>query len=308
MKLVGLALVFLACRSAPAPRPQVPPAQPGVETVVLDGARGSATSQQHLARGELYLLEATGAVTVGARHLDAEYLFDGAQPEDATGGVDAGIDIGQQRVLPATGRKAAPASGERVKWFGAYRADHVYHLIATGTGGPLVLRLLAPGPAVGTLAVSIRRLTPAPPALGAPLETILVPARERVSVRSAIAPALGAVYLLQAVGEVQVGGVGHMGDAEFHDYHSDGSGYNEGEAGVDFGVGVDDPELGAPGTGSGHVQRQRKWGQFRPDHTYYLLYAGTGGAIGLNYHDTGGRTGVFKDNDGFLPVSIFAMP
>ena len=110
---------------------------------------------------------------------------------------------------------------------------------------------------------------------------------------------------------MQVGGPGAMGDAEFHDYHADGHGFNEGEAGVDFGLGVDEPTVGrpdAPTTGPNHPQRQRKWGQFRLDHTYYLLYAGTGDAIGLNYHDSGGKTGIYKDNDGFLPVSIFAVP
>src|SRR5207247_4400033 len=174
-----------------------------------------------------------------------------------------------------------------VKWFGGYRADHVYYLLVTGTGAPLALTLVATGGGAGALTLSLYRLSPAPPALGAPLETVMVPAREKVSVHSALRTDRRTIYLLQAAGEVQVGGPGAMGDAEFHDYHADGHGFNEGEAGVDFGLGVDEPTVGrpdAPTTGPNHPQRQRKWGQFHLDHTYYLLYAGTGDAIGLNYH------------------------
>ncbi|HXU80447.1 MAG TPA: hypothetical protein VN914_03580, partial [Polyangia bacterium] len=224
---------------------------------------------------------------------------------------DVGIDVGVKRLLPATHRTPAPISDERAKWFGPYRRDHVYYLLVTGTGAPLSLRLVSAGPATGSLAIAVYRLTPAPPGLGAPLETVMVPARERVMVHSALKPAPGAIHLLQAVGEVQVGGPGAMGDAEFHDYHPDGRGYNEGEAGVDFGVGVDEAQIGTPGgptTGGQHPQRHVKWGAFRMDHTYYMLHAGTGDAIGLNYHDSGGKTGVYKDNEGFLPVSIFPLP
>jgi hypothetical protein len=316
---IGLwACLLLGCKGSPPPRPDPVVAVreaahgPGaaLETVTL---AGKASTRTTLDRGELYLLKATGVVTVGTRQQDAEFAFapDGSGAADAVGALDVGIDVGCRKVLPALGRQPAPPSPDRLKWFGAFRPDHVYYSIVPGAGAPLSLALVAPGAVTGTLTVSLYRLSPAPPAVGAPLETLMVPAREKITVRSAVKAAVASVYLLQAVGEVQVGGPGAMGDAEFHDYHADGRGYNEGEAGVDFGVGVDQPDISAPGapsTGKDHPQRRLKWGQFRPDHTYYMLYAGRGDAIALNYHDSGGKSGVYKDNDGFLPVSIFAVP
>jgi hypothetical protein len=311
MKRLLTALLLCACKSAPLPRPEPVPAASGpqpLETIVL----ASRASSAPLAAGQMYLLKATGVVTVGNRRQDAEWTFaDGSEPADLVAATDVGIDVGIKRVLPALGRKPAPPSDERLKWFGGYRPDHVYYLLVTGTGAPLSLRLISAEPPKGALTLAIYRLTPAPPAIGAPLETVMVPAREKVLVQSALRPAPGSIHLLQAVGEVQVGGPGAMGDAEFHDYHPDGRGFNEGEAGVDFGLGVDQPEIGSPGaatTGSQHPQRRHKWGAFRMDHTYYMLHAGTGDAIGLNYHDSGGKTGVYKDNEGFLPLSIFPVP
>jgi hypothetical protein len=231
----------------------------------------------------------------------------GGGPHDTSGEVDVGLDVGMTELLPATGRKPAPPSDRRRKWFGPFRPDHGYHMLVTGTGAPLVARLVRPPdttiPATGSIALAVFRLTPLPPALPAAFETVLVPVREKVSVASRMKSDLGAVYLLQAAGEVQVGGPRHMGDAEFHDYRADGTGFNEGENDVDFGVGVDEPIIGA-----GHDPRRYKWGEYRPDHVYYLLYAGTGAAIGFNYHDTGGKSGVFKDNEGSLPIRIFAVP
>jgi hypothetical protein len=311
MKRLLTALLLCGCKSAPLPRPEPVPAPWGpqpLETIVL----ASQASSAPLAAGQMYLLKATGVVTVGNRRQDAEWTFaDGSAPADLAAATDVGIDVGVKRVLPALGRKPAPPSDDRLKWFGGYRPDHVYYLLVTGTGAPLSLRLISAEPSRGALTVAIYRLTPAPPAIGAPLETVMVPAREKVLVQSALRPTPGSIHLLQAVGEVQVGGPGAMGDAEFHDYHPDGRGFNEGEAGVDFGLGVDEPEIGAPGaatTGSQHPQRRHKWGAFRMDHTYYMLHAGTGDAIGLNYHDSGGKTGVYKDNEGFLPISIFPVP
>ena len=312
-------LLACACQAAGPPRAEGPvaalraaPHGPGapLETIALSGQASSTTP---LVRGELYLLKATGVVTVGARRLDAEWIFapDGSGAADAVGPLDVGIDVGRRQLVPASGRKPAPPSLDRLKWFGGFRDDHVYYLLLAGTGDRLALRVIAPDASSGALTVSLFRLSPAPPAIGAPLETVLVPARQKVAVRSSLRAAAGSVYLLQAVGEVQVGGPGAMGDAEFHDYHADGRGFNEGEAGVDFGVGIDEPEVGTPGgptTGPTHPQRRLKWGEFRMDHTYYMLYAGAGAPIRFNYHDSGGKSGVYKDNDGALPVSIFAVP
>jgi hypothetical protein len=311
-----------ACRSAPATRTGAivkaapAPAVPPLESIDVPATGEVVTTRTSLARGDLYLLRALGAVAVGGRRLDAEYTFapDGSGASDTAGEIqeqvqehlDVGVDVGMRELLPASGRKPAPPSEQRRKWFGAFRPDHAYHMVVTGTGEPLTIKLVRPpdaGPATGAIALAVFRLTPLPPALPAAFETVMVPAREKVSVSSRMKGEPGAVYLLQAAGEVQVGGPRHMGDAEFHDYRADGTGFNEGENEVDFGVGVDEPVIGP-----GHDPRRYKWGAYRPDHAYYLLYAGTGAAIGLNYHDTGGKSGVFKDNEGFLPVRIFAVP
>lgn len=286
MKRALLLLALAACRSvAPAPTPAaVTPAggeaPAALEAVALEPGQ-SAVTRTALARGQLYLLRASGA-GVG-------------------GGPALALDVGEELRLPGAGRKPAPPSGRPPAWVVGPRGAYT---ILTGTGAPRPLRSRAGG----RVLLSIFPLTPAPPRLGDPIETVLVPAREKVAVRSAARPAAGAVYLLQAAGEVQVGGPGNLGDAEFHDYRADGSGSNEGEAGVDFGLGVDEPTIPVSTTGPHHPQRRLKWGAFRTDHTYYLLYRGTGEPIGLNYHDSGGRTGVYRDNEGFLPVSIFALP
>jgi hypothetical protein len=313
----ALFVLAAACRSAPAPAPPTstlvkltaaPAPPPRLEAIEVPATGETVKTRSSLARGDLYLLRALGAAAVGDLREDAEYGFapDAGYARDIVDGVDVGLDVGLPEILPATGRKPAPAINQRRKWFGAFRPDHAYHMVVTGLGEPLALRLVRPAgaaAATGAITVALFRLTPLPPALPAPLETVMVPAREKVSVTSRMKGEAGAVYLLQADGEVQVGGPKHMGDAEFHDYRADGTGFNEGENDVDFGVGVDEPEIGA-----GHDPRIYKWGAYRPDHIYYLLYAGTGQGVGLNYHDTGGRSGVYKDNQGALPVRIFSVP
>jgi hypothetical protein len=299
-------LALPACQSWSHPRPAPPPPAP-VETVEVR-AEETATFRAPLEDGALYLLRAAGAVRGPGGWQDAEYAGrdgDGWGGADAVGPTDVGLDVGVKRVLPARGRKPAPPSDDRLKWFEPFRADHVYHLLVTGQGRPLTLRLVAAEGAAplpeGAITVSLHRLSPA--TLGAPLETVMVPAREKVAVRSRLVAPAGVVFLLQAAGEVQVGGPRHMGDAEFHDYKPDGRGYNEGEEGVDFGVGVDEPTIGL-----GHDPRARKWGPYRRDHVYYQLYRGEGAPLVLNYHDTGGKSGVYKDNEGALPVTIFPVP
>jgi hypothetical protein len=316
--LLALSALCAACRSAPPPARSststlakaapAPAAPTPLESIDVPATGAAVTTRTSLARGELYLLRALGAAAVGELREDAEYGFapDAAYARDIVDGVDVGLDVGLEEVLPASGRKPAPPTGHRRKWFGAFRLDHAYHMVVTGLGEPLRLTLVRPAgatAATGAVTVALFRLTPPPPALAAPIETIRVPAREKVSVTSRLKGEAGAVYLLEAAGEVQVGGPRHMGDAEFHDYRANGTGFNEGENDVDFGVGVDEPVIG-----TGHDPRIYKWGAYRPDHVYYLLYAGTGEGIGLNYHDTGGKSGVFKDNEGFLPVRIFAVP
>jgi hypothetical protein len=102
-----------------------------------------------------------------------------------------------------------------------------------------------------------------------------------------------------------VGGGGtHEGDAEYMDWDVTGEGKNEGEAGADFGIGVD--ELIVPKmSGSRYQQRQRWWGPWRMDHTYYMLFAGTGRPIHFLYWDSG-----YGDNSptARLAVKLFAAP
>jgi hypothetical protein len=300
-------LALTACQSWSHPRPVAPPAAP-LETVDLR-ATGTATFRTPLEDGAQYLLRAAGSVRGPAGWQDAEYAGVDGDPwggADVIGQTDVGVDLGVKQVLPARGRKPAPPSDDRLKWFEPFQASHVYHLLVTGQGQPLTVRLSVvpdvPPPQEGAITVSLFRLSAAP-ALGTPLETVMVPAREKVTVRSRLVAQPAVVYLLRAAGEVQVGGPRHMGDAEFHDYKADGRGYNEGEEGVDFGVGVDEPVIGL-----GHDPRARKWGPYRRDHTYYLLYRGQGAPLLLNYHDTGGKSGIYKDNEGALPVTVYPVP
>lgn len=298
--LVATLLAIGACRSPGPPPPPSNDSDPlPIQTVEVP-ATGEAVAFRRIPDdGAPFLLKATGAVEVAGRTIDAEYSQNG---DDLVEGIDVGVDVGRKELLPARGRIPAPASDRRVKWFGAFRPDHTHYLLFTGDGEPLAPRLVLPpgaGPRTGTISLTIYRL----PVFTRLWESVMVPARAKVPVHSGLTAVAGTTYLLQATGEVQVGGAGHMGDAEFHDYKSDGRGHNEGENGVDFGVGVDEPTIGG-----GNDPRQRKWGSFRLDHSYYMLYTGAGRPIVLNYHDTGGKSGVYKDNAGFLPVNIWAIP
>ena len=98
------------------------------------------------------------------------------------------------------------------------------------------------------------------------------------------------------------GGGLKMGDADYMDWTADGTNKNEGEGGVDFGIGVDEPLVGK---GVGPNPRLRWWGPWRADHIYYMLFVGTGKPISFTYHDTG-----YGDNSktDALTVKVFAAP
>lgn len=239
---------------------------------------------------------------MGGRRLDAERVDD----EDVAGGIDVGIDVGR----PAPGRgvgRAQPAPGPgRMKWLAGPGAAPVHYLILAGDGRPLPLTLVKPpGPARGALAVAIYPLGP-PPALGPAVDLVRVPVQKDER-RSRHVPGAGEIYVLEAAGVGGVGGGGlKVGDAEYMDFAADGSGRNEGEAGVDFGIGVDEPavRLDLP-QGSAHPQRRLWWGPFRGDHVYYVLYAGTGKPVSFTYHDTG-----YGDNSrtAALVVRLYRAP
>jgi hypothetical protein len=299
----GLALVSLAfaCRAPAAQLPSNETDPAPIQLIEVPATGEAVAFKRNPEAGAQFLLKAQGAIVLGNHQIDAEYTETG---DDVVDGLDVGVDIGRKQIVPARGRIESPPSDRRVKWFGAFRPDHTHHLLFTGDGEILAPRFIAPrntGGGAGSITVALYRL----PVFKRLWETVMVPARAKVPVQSGLTGASGTTYLLQALGEVQVGGPGHMGDAEFHDYKPDGRGHNEGESGVDFGVGVDEPMIGV---GKGNDPRQRKWGSFRIDHSYYMLYTGTGRRIVLDYHDTGGRSGVFKDNAGFLPVNIWAIP
>jgi hypothetical protein len=266
-----------------------------IETVVVPATGAAVTSTSKLDLGELYLLRASGFVDLGVAPLDAEFLGGGL---DSLAGADVGIDNGMKElILPGAGSAAPVVGPNRMKWFGPARSDHVYYMVVTGAGSPMSFKLVKPAgtrTGSGTISVALFRLTPAG-AMGDALETIMVAFKPRTAIESSVLkPATGSVVLLRAFGEAQVGGVGNNGDAEFDDYKG-GTSANEGEGGKDFGICVDEPCS---------VKRARKWGPYRKDHDYYMLYAGRGMTINFAYCDTG----TYNDNAGGMPVEIHAVP
>ena len=144
-----------------------------LESVQVPANGGAVTFTNSFDRGELFLLKATGAVVLGQKLLDAEYESSGASATgtDVVSGTDVGIDIGLK--APRAPKGVLPG---RMKWFGSYRADHTYYLLATGTGQPLTLKLVTGGnrsePARSPSRCS--GLSPAPAELPKPLETMQV--------------------------------------------------------------------------------------------------------------------------------------
>jgi len=278
-----------------------------LETVQVAGSGDPVTLKTSLAMGELYLLKAAGVVDVGAQKVDAEFAFGGGAPVDEAGGADIGVDVGRKQIHPAVHTTATPDGPGRMKWYVGFREDHVYYMTVTGAGAPLTLKLAKPGgTGTGAISVSVIALSPAPPRVGAELETVMIPVTKTVVAGTKVTEA-GKLYLLQAAGAGKVGGGGtHLGDAEYMDWDVEGTRKNEGEAGADFGIGVDEIVVGMRGTtGAGYQPRLRWWGPWRKDHTYYMLFAGTGKVIQFLYFDSG-----YGDNSPTdrLTVKIFDVP
>jgi hypothetical protein len=269
-----------------------------LESVQVPANGDAVTFKSSFDRGELFLLKASGFIVSGPDILDAEYASDGAAATgaDLLAGTDVGIDIG----LKAPRAPKGVLLG-RMKWFGSYRADHTYYLLATGTGQPLTLKLVTGGNHVGNgaITVSLFRLSPLPAEFLKPLETKLVSVLEE-TVQTTMTTSNSVVYLLQASGSGKVGGGGlGRGDAEYMDYKADGSGAEDvGDHNIDYGLGVDEAEL----TKS---PRQNWWGPWRQDHTYFMLFTGTGQPIHFHYYDAG-----YGDNSPTdrLTVTIFPVP
>ncbi len=273
------------------------PATPNaIDSIQVPASGVAAASKVSLDNGELFLLKATGTTDAGADQIDAEYAaLSGGAGQDMVGGVDVGIDVGItfERVLPGV-------TAGRKKWFGAYRADHTYYMLVTGTGAPLSLKLLRPAGAtgMGNIRVELLHLSPTP-ALPMALETLQTPVTQ-TTVKSNMSPTSGVVYLLQAAGSGKVGGGGlGEGDADWMDYDANGGGkVDVGDANTDYGLGVDQSNPKSP-------PRPYWWGPWRKDHTYCLLYAGTGNPINFTYIDVG-----YGDNSTTykLTVKIFPVP
>jgi hypothetical protein len=279
------------------------PSDSVIETVQVPASGAAISSKTLLDPGELFLLEATGTVDLGTSLADAEFggfmaAGTGGTGQDLVAGTDVGVDVGIKVERVPNG-----ATAGRKKWFGAFRADHTYYMTVTGAGAALTMKLSLPstaGPGTGTgnIAVSIMRLSPVP-VVTAVLETLEVPVIKQ-TVQTTMAPALGTVYLLQMAGSGKTGGSNlGMGDADWMDWNADGVGKEDiGDNNVDYGVGVDEADPAVS-------PRVRWWGPWRKDHTYYMLYAGTGSPIGFTYYDSG-----YGDNSATdqLTLHVFAVP
>jgi len=267
------------------------------ETVRVPANGDAVTFTNSFDRGDLFLLKAVGAVVLGQDLLDAEYQCAGATAPgmDVVSGTDVGIDTGLKAPRAPKGVLAG-----RMKWFGSYRADHTYYLLATGTGQPLTLRLVTGGNRSGTGAITVSLFRLSPPAeLSKPLETMQVSFLEQTA-QTTLTTSNSAVYLLQASGDGKVGGAGlGRGDAEYMDYKADGSGNEDiGDRNIDYGLGVDEAD-------TSKTPRQHWWGPFRLDHNYFMLFAGTGQPVHFHYYDS-----VYSDNSPTdrLTVNVFPVP
>jgi hypothetical protein len=314
------------------PPPQDAGPDASVERISVSGTGTPASFKTSLTTGATYLLKAVGSVDVGGQKVDAEYVAapDGTGAMDMAGTTDVGIDVGLLQPNAMNHTTFVSDGPGRIKWYGAFRADHTYWMWVTGKGMPLTLKLVA-GAAGGSgaIAVSLYELGPAPPAtytlMNGPkppappppkigrdaLEVIQVPVTKTV-VTGKYMTDKNAVYLVVAsgVGQVSNGMITpaspHMGDAEYMDWPLSGAKFNDGECGAEFGIGVDEIQ-GPAGCTGGIVYTHRKnwWGPYRNDHVYYMLHAGTGMPIQFLYYDSG-----YGDNSptDALTVAIFPVP
>jgi hypothetical protein len=266
-----------------------------LETIRVPASGDAVASKINLDSGELYLLKATGTVGVGTDTLDAEYGgFATGNAQDVVGALDVGIDVGFKVERTPNGTTAG-----RKKWFGSYRADHTYYVIVTGAGAPLSAKILRPagGGGTGTIAVSVVRLSPTPDVAGV-LETVKANVN-KPTVHSIMTTDKSVVYLLQAAGSGKVGGANlGLGDADWMDWDAAGNGKVDiGDGNVDYGLGVDE-------SNTAQTPRLRWWGPWRKDHTYFMLFAGTGSSIGFSYYDVGD----YGDNSTTDKITVQILP
>jgi hypothetical protein len=259
----------------------------------------------NLDSGELYLLKAVGSFDFGNSKVDAEYASTGgAAGQDSLGGADLGVDFGLKTLRVA---KLVVIPPGRMKWFGAYRSDHTYYINVEGAGKPLSVKLMKgnlSGAGTGAITVSVIRLTPPPAQVGTEIDTVHAHLYKDTT-HTHITTVQGTVYLLQCDGQGKVGGARlGMGDAENMDYDAAGGGrLDVGDANTDYGLGVDEIYPGAKANTL--TPRKNWWGNFRKDHIYYQLFAGTGKPIAFEFYDSGYGDNLKTD---FLTVRVFPVP
>jgi hypothetical protein len=287
----GIALAGIAFTSVAQAQPTE------LETVEMPINGDAVTFKTNCEQGEVYLLKSTGTIVLGTDIFDAEYISEGGDTgKDMADTTDVGVDIGvkSQRQL----KGVVPG---RIKWFGPYRQDHVYYTLVTGNGQPLTLKFVAGDDRIGAgdISVSLYRLTPLPEDFPKPLETLKVSVLDETT-PSTMTTSNGTVYLLQCSGSGKVGGGGlGQGDADYMDYKADGSGkVDVGDHDVDYGLGVDETDINK-------TPRQNWWGPWREDHTYFMLFAGTGQPIHFHYYDVGYGDNSKTDR---LTVNVYPVP
>jgi hypothetical protein len=263
-----------------------------IEAISVPASGATVASKASLDNGELYLLKATGTVSAGGVAIDAEY----GDGQDLVSGTDVGVDVGFKVERTPSGTTAG-----RKKWFGAYRADHTYYVVVTGAGAPMSIKLVLPtgSTATGALTLALMRLSPTATVLAPALETVLANVN-KPTVHSTMMTTASVVYLLQATGQGKTGGNNlGMGDADWMDYDVNGNGKVDiGDQSVDYGLGVDEA------TPASTMPRKHWWGPWRKDHSYYMLFAGTGSTIGFTYYDVGD----YGDNSATDKITVHVFP
>jgi rhamnogalacturonyl hydrolase YesR len=178
-------------------------------------------------------------------------------------------------------------------------SNHDQYALVDGNGLPVTISTTAPFMKSRKFGYILYDLSANHSSLGKPLETFQMPVIKQL-VTSTITTDIGKVYVLNCDGDGHVGGAGlGRGDADYMDYSADGHGATDiGDFNTDYGLGVDD-------TDPSISPRTHKWGAFRLDHNYYMIFVGTGKPINFLYYDT-----AYGDNSTTetLAVSIYTAP
>lgn len=114
-----------------------------------------------------------------------------------------------------------------------------------------------------------------------------------MSVNSTFVLQTGVMYKLLASGECTTNTQNNShGDAEYFGYNI-GTTYDT-YAGVDSGIAVNDPTPG--------MAKEPRWGSFSAQHTYEVMWPGTGATIAVKFHSSD-----YSNNAGSLMFRIQAL-